>query len=126
MRKRDPQKNKEYCKAHYEKNKAEYKRRSKQQRANLRATVQELKGTTCSECGGTFHTCQLDFDHLGDKEFDIGKAVSVGCSEKKLREEIAKCQVVCANCHRLLTYNRSFGVIGSTLSCNLTSQGSSP
>ena len=70
-----------------------------------RVLLTELKGTTCMDCNGTFHPCQLDFDHLGDKSFVIGdKKYQVG--EAKLRAEIAKCEIVCSNCHRLRTFNR--------------------
>ena len=71
-----------------------------------RELLAELKGTTCVDCKGIFHPCQLDFDHLGDKSFVIGdKKYQVG--EAKLRAEIAKCEIVCSNCHRLRTFNRS-------------------
>jgi len=70
-----------------------------------RELLTNLKGTTCTDCKGTFHPCQLDFDHLGDKSFVIGdKKYQVG--EAKLRAEIAKCEIVCSNCHRLRTFHR--------------------
>ena len=50
----------------------------------------------------------MHFDHIGaeDKEGDVGYLVRVPVSEKKLRAEIAKCEVVCANCHAERTYTR--------------------
>jgi hypothetical protein len=45
----------------------------------------------------------LEFDHLRDKKFAIGKAASGGYSLKKIQEEVEKCVVRCANCHRKKT-----------------------
>ena len=49
----------------------------------------------------------MDFDHreAKDKKFVISKSDSIG-SLKKVKAEIAKCDVVCANCHRETTYGR--------------------
>ena len=44
--------------------------------------------------------CCLDFHHLRDKEFNISPRVS--WNWEKTKEEIRKCVVICANCHRKL------------------------
>lgn len=50
----------------------------------------------------------MDFDHVrGKKKFDIGKAVLLQVTMKELLAEIAKCEIVCANCHRVRTYGRN-------------------
>ncbi len=60
----------------------------------------------CADCGGRFRTEEMDFDHVrGDKSFDIANGrwqVSV----ETLEQEMAKCEVVCAVCHRLRTRDR--------------------
>ena len=61
------------------------------------------------DCGIKYPPYVMDFDHLGDKEFVISKGVSMH-SPIKLLKEIAKCDVVCSNCHRLRTYNRRIGL----------------
>lgn len=48
----------------------------------------------------------MDFDHLRDKKFNLSKAHLTG-SLKKITEEIAKCEVVCSNCHRVRTFERT-------------------
>jgi hypothetical protein len=49
----------------------------------------------------------MDFDHIGDdKTAAINKMVWRPVSEARLRAEIAKCEVVCANCHRERTHRR--------------------
>lgn len=46
----------------------------------------------------------MDFDHVGDKAFNIATAIDKRWSE--IQAEIKKCDVVCANCHRIRTYTR--------------------
>ncbi len=57
----------------------------------------------CTDCGYRDHAVALDFDHVrGVKKWDIAR----GKYERNwddLLEEIAKCEVVCANCHRVRT-----------------------
>jgi uncharacterized protein YcfJ len=49
----------------------------------------------------------MDFDHArGRKLATVGAMVGQGYSMEALRREIAKCDVVCANCHKARTYAR--------------------
>lgn len=58
----------------------------------------------CVDCGYKKHHAALDFDHVrGVKKFNVCNAKSI----KSAKEEIRKCEVVCANCHRKRTYMRS-------------------
>jgi len=52
----------------------------------------------------------MHFDHRpGEiKEFEIGFAVR-GYSRRRILAEIAKCDLVCANCHAVRTYRRRIG-----------------
>ena len=56
----------------------------------------------CSQCGETDPRV-LEFHHEGDKESEVSRLMGRGASLDALRAEIAKCSVVCANCHRKLT-----------------------
>jgi hypothetical protein len=58
----------------------------------------------CQDCGED-DPLVLEFDHLGNKSFDIGQAL-VQRMWKRILAEIAKCEVVCANCHRRRTAHR--------------------
>jgi hypothetical protein len=58
----------------------------------------------CMDCGET-DPVVLEFDHLRDKRFNIGTAVTRYGWEAILAE-IEKCEVVCANCHRRRTARR--------------------
>lgn len=60
----------------------------------------------CTDCGYNGHWAALDFDHLPGtvKVDDIRSGASFGWVA--LLEEITKCEVVCANCHRIRTVSR--------------------
>ena len=61
----------------------------------------------CMDCGFNSHPAALEFDHLPgeDKLFNIGE--KVGCySMETIWAEVAKCEVVCANCHAIRTAER--------------------
>ena len=60
----------------------------------------------CTDCGYNAHAEALDFDHLPgtEKKFTLGQ--NVAASPEKVLEEIAKCEVVCSNCHRVRTKQR--------------------
>lgn len=68
-----------------------------------RRLIISLKGETCADCGGRWHYCQLDFDHVKGGKIDC--VTKMGSAEA-IRAEAAKCEVVCANCHRLRTMRR--------------------
>lgn len=57
----------------------------------------------CSVCGYNAHPAALDFNHTqGDKKFNISQDSKVAM--QKLLAEIDKCEILCANCHRVHTY----------------------
>ena len=58
----------------------------------------------CLDCGEK-DPIVLEFDHLGDKDFNIAKGIR-DRNWKTVLAEIAKCDVVCANCHRRRTARR--------------------
>lgn len=59
----------------------------------------------CVDCGED-DPLVLEFDHRGDKKFGIAAGIRTRNWETVL-EEMAKCDVVCANCHRRRTARRS-------------------
>ena len=60
----------------------------------------------CADCGYNKDADVLDFDHLKDKVESVSRLLQTARSIKLLNKEIAKCEVVCANCHRLRTKYR--------------------
>lgn len=68
--------------------------------------VNSLKAKPCEDCGVEYPSYVMDFDHRpGEiKEFGIGN--SPNTSWERILKEAAKCDVVCANCHRIRTFTR--------------------
>ena len=58
----------------------------------------------CADCGYNKHHAGLEFDHVGDKEFNI--AAMARYSMKRVLAELEKCEVVCGTCHNIRTFNR--------------------
>ena len=107
----DPIKQREASRRHYAKHRERViesaKKYSKIARDRIRAFITaHLKANPCVDCGETDPVI-LEFDHLKTKDFNISDAARKGVSIKKLNDEIAKCEVRCANCHRRKTYERS-------------------
>jgi hypothetical protein len=74
--------------------------------------VRELRARPCSDCSGTFEPHQMDFDHRPGtvKLFRLTSGASMLRSASALRDEAAKCDVVCANCHRIRTWKRQLAI----------------
>lgn len=70
--------------------------------------IRAAKSVPCADCGGEFPLECMDFDHIeerGPKLFNLSKA-----GPRRLQaviDEIAKCDVICANCHRVRTRTRA-------------------
>lgn len=93
---------------------AQYNRvkvRNAAQKTLLKEYVWTLKRNPCTDCGQSYHPFVMDFDHIGDdKVYNIYEMVHSGYSLETVKAEIAKCELVCANCHRLRTGIRA-GII---------------
>lgn len=98
-------KHKEYSREHYLRNKdrllvanANYKRRRRQEWQEYKSSL------SCTKCGFS-HVAALDFHHEdpSEKEYDVNRLISNG-QFKKAEEELKKCIVLCANCHRIHHY----------------------
>ena len=61
----------------------------------------EYKGGKCEICGYDRCATALEFHHINpdEKEFGIGQKGYTRSFEKN-KEEVDKCILVCANCHR--------------------------
>lgn len=67
---------------------------------------QAKEGAPCMDCGRHFKACQMDFDHTGEKKGGVAWLLSKGATLAAIKSEIAKCDLVCANCHRVRTQGR--------------------
>lgn len=71
-----------------------------------REQIDRLKDRPCSDCGGKFPPVCMDFDHRDrlTKTENVSKLVSR--RYELILQEIEKCDLVCANCHRIRTQSR--------------------
>ena len=101
----------EYGRRHYQNNKQYYidkaDKRNAAVRQEVRALVERyLLDHPCLDCGNTDPRV-LEFDHVrGTKKYNISEMQNQRFSVKALFEEIAKCEVRCANCHRIKTHQQ--------------------
>lgn len=89
--------------AYYHRNKETHYERNRKTESKIRDYIQKVKEVGCSLCPETFAPC-LEFHHTRDKDHIISKMHKLG-SLAKVKEEIAKCVLLCANCHRKVHYN---------------------
>ena len=78
----------------------------KDRRRKVKELLVNYKGGKCEICGYDKCLGALDFHHLdpNEKEFSISSS-NIYKNIDKLKEEVDKCILVCANCHREIHYN---------------------
>ena len=100
---KDPEKQREACRRYYEKNRHVYREKNRRMRQRLQQMIREAKSVPCMDCGVSYPYYAMDFDHRGEKEGLVSVMINT-LSPNRIRAEMAKCDVVCANCHRIRTY----------------------
>ena len=96
-----------YARTWYQRNRASHIANSREHRKAAAAALKErvhsyLLTHPCVDCGVSDPDI-LDFDHRRDKVANVSALVHFGMSWSAVSEEIAKCDVRCANCHRRRT-----------------------
>jgi hypothetical protein len=101
-----------YQAAHYEKNQKRHIARVRQDNVRRKAAVAAeletfLRAHPCVGCGTT-DIRVLEFDHRPEelKSANVSAMVGMGLPWDRILQEIAKCDVRCANCHRIKTITR--------------------
>jgi hypothetical protein len=93
---------KEYKRQWFKTHRAQINKQARQRRQNIREFVcATKKALTCIRCGESNPVC-LDFHHRDPQQklFSIASSVEGHRSKQLILAEIAKCDVLCANCHR--------------------------
>jgi hypothetical protein len=100
---RNAEKRKAEAKAYRQANPEKWKEIHKKSNARLDDVVYAAKAKPCMDCGYSFPACVMQFDHVrGEKVMNIAALRTRG-NLQKIIDEIAKCDVVCANCHAIRT-----------------------
>jgi hypothetical protein len=79
------------------------------QRTRWRATaamLSEIRDVPCADCGRRFPPCVMQFDHRdpATKTHEVTRMLLR--ARTVILAEVAKCDIVCSNCHRERTYRR--------------------
>jgi hypothetical protein len=92
--------------AYYAEHRDEEIARVKVRQAATLEFLRDVRRRPCQDCGGTFPPWVMDFDHRDphEKKFSLGAGKVLLKPRAALLEEIAKCDIVCANCHAVRTY----------------------
>mgnify|MGYP003152885164 CR=1 FL=1 len=111
---KDPEKRRqyqrEYHRRYYQKHSTKYKEKAKKwnrsQRRWARDYVQRVKRLhKCIDCGES-NPLVLEFDHVKDKSHNISDMTNGAYSIEAIKKEMRKCEIRCANCHRIKTIER--------------------
>lgn len=93
--------------AHRAANRELYAERHKARWRKARAVIDAAKLKPCEDCGRTFDPICMDFDHRpGEVKLAAVAKMPTDFTIEKIIAEIAKCDLVCACCHRLRTRRR--------------------
>jgi len=89
---------------HYRENKEEYLSKQARRRAEVKKYIDGFKIKGCSICGYNKCVGALDFHHVSEKGDGLNRASQDKWSKSRIDAEVAKCILICANCHRELHY----------------------
>jgi hypothetical protein len=65
-------------------------------------------GVPCADCGQRFPPVVMDFDHRDGETKSGTISTKIGIwGWARILAEIAKCDIICANCHRIRTARRA-------------------
>jgi hypothetical protein len=104
----DPAYQKAYHAKHYAANKQRYVDQARTVFLQLREDVRRLQEVPCADCGMSYPYYVMDFDHRpGEVKTGHISDLMRSKGRKAVMAEIAKCDVVCANCHRIRTHGGS-------------------
>jgi hypothetical protein len=104
---RDRERQREAERRWYAANKQTVAAKKDRKRRRLRELVRAAKDRPCADCGVRYPYYVMDLDHVdGDKVMIVSKLVNFGATSRVV-DEIAKCEAVCANCHRARTWRRA-------------------
>jgi hypothetical protein len=92
---------------------AEARRKRERAESRTRYLIEYFRAHPCADCGES-DPLVLEFDHLRDKRFEVTNQFA-SRNWQEILDEISKCEVVCANCHRRRTARRA-GYLRAVLS----------
>lgn len=99
-----------------ERNKKEYQNRkhkslplAKEIRKQNKLKAIAFLGGKCSSCGGIFHHSAYDFHHILPEKKEKAIGLLLWAAWDVIVQELTKCALLCANCHRIHHYGEKYG-----------------
>lgn len=93
-------------KKYREKNRERFRLYARKNFEARRAFVNSLKDNPCMDCNQKFPAACMEFDHRPGTQKHAAVSSLTNSSLETLQKEIDKCDLVCANCHRIRTQKR--------------------
>lgn len=75
-----------------------------QRSREMKRKALDYLGGQCKKCGYRKSVYALEFNHLGDKKYEPTRMFQKGLSWLLIKKELDKCELLCANCHREVTF----------------------
>lgn len=106
-----PEQRAKWNRTYYERGgKAKVDAKRAEYRARNIAFLNALKNKPCADCNQAYPVVCMDFDHINEDKDRALSILAFGCASlDRLAHEVAKCEVVCSNCHRIRTARRREG-----------------
>ena len=102
----------EYVRKHYDENQQYYVDKAIRAKKKKVDWYNDFKSKLKCEVCGESHPATLDFNHKDPSKKDFAVAAMVNrYSIKRILEEVQKCQVLCANCHRKFHWNQTHTLV---------------
>jgi hypothetical protein len=70
----------------------------------------EYLGGKCQRCGGEFHPAVFEFHHKNPAKKEYSPSHALQQSWENFKMELDKCELLCANCHRMTHHDWETGV----------------
>lgn len=102
----DYEQHRQYTRAHYAANRQYYADKRARRQKEVREYVRSLKSVPCLDCGVSYPPYVMEFHHRNptEKEHDMNRLANNG-SYVTIDREAGKCDILCANCHRMREYS---------------------
>jgi hypothetical protein len=115
---KDPKKQKAAQQKWYQENRLKVIEASLSQRDKNRLWLEDQRSNPCVDCGDKYPSCCMDFHHRDPltKSFGISDGIT-RYARATIVAEIAKCDLVCSNCHRIRHnrfYNQGVAQLGQS------------
>jgi len=81
-----------------------FNKRSTELQRKRKIQAVEYKGGRCMRCGYQGHMAAFDFHHIDRKSENFEIGTFKNRSFENIKEELDKCVLLCANCHRELEF----------------------